>query len=172
MKMSKYFSIIIGIVFLFFTGCISKELKHAASEAGKAIQAGKIKIAKGVATSTDKENYKSLNLEFGDFAGVPDNYDNEKLSSVGAFLFFKNLTPNDYLGYQKIQVTLQRGNATIETLYDIEKVSKVISQVKVVEAFINTIRLKSYKDYEQFIDTVNFEKDVQLMIYNGFMKMD
>ncbi len=170
--MSKYFPLIIGLIFFLLTGCISNELQHAASEAGKTIRAGKTTIVKGVATSTNKEIYKSLNLEFSDFTDVSKNYNNEKLSSLSALEFFKNLNPNDYLGYSKIQVTLHRGDTTVETLHDIERLSKVMSQLKIVESFLNTIRLKSYKDYEKLIDFGDYKKEVQLSVYNGFMDKD
>ncbi len=170
--MKKSLHLTIGLLVLLLAGCISEELQNAASKAATTIKASKAKVAKGIAVDTDKENYKSLNIEFSDFENVADNFDNDKVSSTAALVFFRNLKAKDYSGYEKIQITLARQNTTSEIIYDIKKLQKVEGQMSIIQSLIEAINSKSFESYEILIDTTAYDREVQLSIYNEFMKVD
>jgi len=170
--MTKYLQFVFGLLFLLLTGCVSEETQDAASQAASTIKATKYKVGKGTAAGTDKESYKSLNIEFSDFDGLQDSYDNEKLSSTAVLVFFRNLKPKDYSGFDKIQVTLNRQNTTVETLYDIKQLSETDKHFKVARDLITSIHEKSITAMQACIDTTIIDRNFQDAVYKVFAQLD
>jgi len=170
--MIKYLKIIFGLLIFSLMGCVSEETQNAALESAATIKAKSYKVGKGSFAGTDNESYKSLNIEFSDFEELPDKYDNEKLSSIAALVFFKNLKAHDYSGFDKIKVTLNIKNTIVESLYDIKTLSIIDDYLKVSEDLITSFKEKSFEAMQQCIDTTMIPTSDQDGIYNIMMKID
>jgi hypothetical protein len=170
--MTKYLQFVFGLTFLLLTGCISQEIQEAASEAASIIKATKYKIGKGTAAGTNRESHNSLNIEFSEFDGSIDGYDNEKISSIAVLAFYRNLKPKDYSGFEKIKVILNRQNTTVETLYDIKQLNETHKYFKVANDLITSIHDRSIPAMKACIDTMIIDRNFQDGIYNVFDQLD
>ncbi|MFN6378922.1 MAG: hypothetical protein ACK4WD_06590 [Flavobacteriales bacterium] len=164
--------VVCGLFFLLLVGCISEETQNAAAQAASTIRAKKYKVGKGTSARTGEGSYVSLNIEFSDFDGLQDGYDNEKLSSVAALVFFRNLKPNEYSGVDKIQVRINRENSTEETLYDIKQLIEAESYFKVATNLITSFHEKSIPAMQACIDTTIIDVSSQQEIMKAFAQLD
>jgi len=159
------------------TACVSQKEQDAASKAADIYGAESYSVEHKNFTDTQKGLQKIIVLKLKNIKLIAPDYPIEKVASISALTFIKNLDKKDYQDYDQLEIDIENSvngiiniSKTQEITYEIKKIVNTIPLINVVTDFLDkfksndTLKLKTILD-TKIADSVN-------SLFNSKAKID
>lgn len=142
---------VLTISFL-LTSCMSEEKQNAAAKSAKLWGAQKSSVGSSSSVDTQKGANKDLILTLENLTGVKADYPNENVTSISAYTFIDNISPDEYKGYDNIKVILKNNSSVFEKSYKISDIILAKEMFKTVDLFSKKITSGNLHEFETLFD--------------------
>jgi hypothetical protein len=124
---------------IFLAGCASKEQHKAAKEVAAIWQAQGYSVGTSSKADSDHGSKKALTLTLQDFKALKDKFPKENIGCISALQYIRNLPPEEYKDFDRIEITLKHNSETFEKSYSIPDILKANEILKVADDFSKKI---------------------------------
>lgn len=154
------------------TSCMSEEKQNAATKAGKLWDAQKTSVGSSSSVDSQKGTSKALTLTLENLTGLKADYPNKNITSISAYTFIDNLSPDEYKDFDNIKVILKNNSSVFEKSYKITDLILAKDIFKTVDLFSKKITSGNLHEFETLFDKQSIPDSTITQIKNAILSIE
>ncbi len=152
--------------------CTSKTQQGAAIKTAKLWDAEKISIGSSSSFDTQNGEQKTLTLTLEDLKGINKDYPKLNVTSLSAYTFIDNLTPEEYEHYDKVKIIIKNNSSIFEKVYRIDDLIEAREVFEKIDVFSKKIIRGNLEGFENLFDSQSFPDSAMIQIKDAVLSLN